>query len=201
MKTLLYLPATVFLALALIGFKSEKEEQQTVIPDGTSVMVALNTPLSTASNYEGDTFEAQTMEPIMVDDEVIVPAGTIVQGTLTTVKRPGSIGGEAALTLKFDRVVDTDGDIHPFNTAAITLSGKSDSDADIERVAGTTVAGAIIGGIAKGGKGAAIGALIGAGAGGTWAVATKGGNIVVEPGQRFRIETITPVEMPLLANK
>ncbi len=48
-------------------------------------------------------------------------------------------------------------------------------------------AGALIGGIAKGGKGAAIGALIGAGAGGGAVLATKGKEVHLESGQALEV--------------
>jgi len=189
----------VFLSIvALVGCLGE--QQMKTVPEGTSLVVMLESPLSTESNYEGDVFETQSKEPVIVDGQIVLPIATTIRGTLTNVKKPGNVDEAAVMTLKFEEVVSTDGETYDFNAAPITLVGQSDKDSDVERLAAGTVAGAIIGGIAEGGKGAVIGALIGAGAGGTWAVVTKGDHIVLDPGQQFRIQTTVSSELPVLKN-
>ena len=188
------------LLMTIVLFGCQETEETTTVPSGTTVVVALQSPLSTESVSDGQGFMAETTEPIVVDGNTVAPTGTVVRGTVTSVTKPGNVGGGAKMTLDFNEVVMSDGSNYEFDAAPITLAAQSDADADVERVAAGTVAGAIIGGIAEGGKGAAIGALIGAGAGGTWAVATKGDHIVLEPGQRFRIETTESTELPDAVN-
>ncbi len=190
---------TVILAISLVtcNIGCQSELQTISVPAGTSVVVALQTSLSTENASEGQTFTAETTEPTVIEGKTVAPAGTIVRGKVSSVAKPGAIKGAAKMTLDFEQLSFADGATYEFDAAPITLAGQSDTEADVERLAAGTVAGAIIGGIAKGGKGAAVGALIGAGAGGTWAVATKGDHIVLEPGQRFRIETTDATEMPV----
>jgi len=195
MKTIRNTFLVLSLLVALMGCQSQHVK---TVPDGTSLVVSLEYPLSTEINQTGDVFESQSTEPVMVDGEVVIPAATTFRGTLLNVKKPGSVDDSAEMTLKFEEIVSPDGETYEFSAAPITLVGNSDKDADIERLAGTTVAGAVIGGIAEGGKGAVIGAIVGAGAGGTWAVATKGEHIVLKPGQQFRIETISSTEIPII---
>jgi hypothetical protein len=191
---------TVLLLFAVIAGCRDNGKTVT-IPENTSVVVALNNRLSTQTATEGQSFRAETTEPIVINGNTVVPSGTAVRGYVNEVKKPGKVNGGAELTLEFRDIVTNSGETYGFDTAPITLTAKSDADADVERIAGSTIAGAIIGGIVKGGKGAAVGAVVGAGAGGTWAIATRGDQIVLEPGQKFRIQTTETTELPVLASK
>ena len=193
---LLFLGATL---LPVLAAGCRTEEKTVAVPAGTSVVVALETPLSTETASEGQAFTAVTTEPIMVDGKTVAISGTAVRGYVTDIAEPGQIKGSAQMTLNFEELVTVEGEAYPFVAEPITLTAKSDTQSDVERVAGTTAAGAIIGGIAEGGKGAIIGGLIGAGAGGAWAVVTKGDQIVLGEGQQFRIEIAEPAELPVLA--
>lgn len=188
-----------FILFGLIAGCNDTAETISV-PSETAVVVALQTPLNTESATEGQSFEAITTQPIEIDGKTVAPMGTTVRGYISNLQKPGGNDG-ARITLDFDEIVTNEGEAHSFNAAPITLVGKSDSDSDVERVAAGTVAGAIIGGIAEGGKGAVVGGLIGAGAGGTWAVVTKGDHIVLNSGQKFRIETTESTELPVMASK
>lgn len=196
MKTFGFNLAALLLLLTLVNCSGEGD--RITVPEGTDLMLTLETPLSTETSNSGDNFELRSIESVIIDGQVVIPAGTVFRGTLTAVEKPGSVDQAASMTLRFDEVLNSDKESYVIYTAPITLVGKSDKDADIERVAGTTVGGAIIGGIAEGGKGAIIGAIAGAGVGGTWAVLTKGNQIVLAPGQEFQTKTIASSEMPVL---
>jgi hypothetical protein len=167
------------------------------VPAGTSMVVTLQTPLSTETSTEGQTFAAEITEPIVVDGKTVVEPGTTVRGEVSAMQKPGTIEGGAELTLDFQEIVTTDGEAHGFTADPIKLTAKSDTKSDVERVAGTTVAGAVIGGLANGGHGAVVGGLIGAGAGGVWAVATRGDQIVLDVGQQFLVQLREPAELPM----
>jgi hypothetical protein len=164
------------------------------------MLVELQTPLSTATTESGTEFSATMVDPIMVEGKTIAATGTVVHGTISDVVKPGRVDGQASMTLEFKEIVASDGDTYRFDSEPIKLVAKSDAESDAQRVAGTTVAGAIIGGIANGGKGAVVGGLIGVGAGATWAVVTKGDQIELGPGQQFRVAFSDATELPVLAS-
>ncbi len=199
-KDLLMIAGIVSL-VSLAGCMAGEEVQTVAVPSGTSVEVSLQSSLSTETASTGQSFTAQTTEPIVIAGTTVAPSGTTVQGEVTKVTKPGNVDQGAEMALDFQHIVTKNGDTHQFIAAPITLKAASDTESDIERLAAGTVAGGIIGGIAKGGEGAAIGALVGAGAGGTWAVMTKGDHIVLEPGQKFLLETTEPTELPVLAKE
>jgi hypothetical protein len=172
-----------------------------VIPDGTTVAATLNTRLSTETNHTGDPFVATTTQPVIVDGRTIVPAGAQIHGVLQDVQASGRIKGRARMTLAYQGIVDSQGATHSISALPLTLQAASATRGDVEKIAAGTVLGAIIGGIAKGGKGAAIGAGAGAGAGTVLMLATKGADVDLEPGQRLNVQMTSSTSIPVLAQK
>lgn len=172
-----------------------------VIPDGTQVVAALDTRLSTETNRTGDAFGATTTEPIIVGGRTVVPVGARIHGVLRDVQASGRIKGRARMTLAYDTIVDSQGKTHTISAQPLTLQAASATHGDVEKIAAGGVLGAIIGGIAKGGKGAAIGAGAGAGAGTILMLATKGDEVELEAGQRLNVHMTSSMSIQVLAQK
>lgn len=154
--------------------------ERVTIPAGTAVSVRMAEGLDSEVNKVGDTFRANLDSPIMVDDRVVVPAGTEVQGRVTGVLSSGRFKGRSELTLELVRL-QMNGKSYAFATSDWNAKGRSEGKRTAATVGGGAALGAIIGAIAGGGKGAAIGSVAGAGAGGGVSAATKGKQIKVEP--------------------
>ncbi len=97
--------AAVLLALfATTGVRAQAN--QTVIP-GTQVRVTLANGLSTSVAHDGDPFTAVVAEPVFVGNQVILPAGAKVHGTISSVQRPKWVSmfrGGASMNLVFNSV-------------------------------------------------------------------------------------------------
>ena len=108
----------------------------------------------------------------MVDDVVVIPADSVVRGTVTAVTSAGKVKGRASLGLHFTTIIVRD-ERYPISArwAAEAASTKKQDATKIGIGAG---AGAIIGGIIGGGKGAATGAAIGGGAGTAMVLTSEG---------------------------
>jgi hypothetical protein len=187
------------LVVAVAGLGCRTSEETVSVPAGTKMEVALQTPLSTETASEGQEFMATTTQPIVVEGKTVIETGTMVHGTVTKVVPPDAVSQEAELTLQFEEVMMADGESHSIDAEPIAMVAQSDAKSDVERVAGSTIAGAVVGGIIDGGHGAVIGGILGAGAGGVWAVTTKGDQIVLEPGQKFLVEISSATEVPIQA--
>ena len=85
--------------------------------------------------------------------------------------------------MEYRELVTPDGKSYALFTEPLILEGKGTATGDIEKTVGGAVGGAIIGGILGGKKGALQGGAAGGAAGAAWAVATRGNDIVVDPGQ------------------
>ena len=67
-------------------------QQPLIVPAGTSVVVRLQQSLSSATAVSGERFEAVLDQPLVSDNQVIVPAGTMVAGHVTFEKRDTDLG-------------------------------------------------------------------------------------------------------------
>jgi type IV secretion system protein VirB10 len=71
------------------------------IPAGTRIPLSLKQAISTKNAREGDAVYAETVFPYVVDDHVIVPAGSYVQGKIAHVERAGHGKGRAEILMHF----------------------------------------------------------------------------------------------------
>jgi len=189
--------------------KPEKPRQTTpppvvtkniAIPAGTTLAVSLVTPLRTDSNTVGDQFTATLTQPIVIEGLTLISEGAEVRGRLTQVEEPHRTKGRARMTLVFERVIDINGMSHTIETQPIVMEAAPDKISDEAKVGGGAVVGGIIGALTSKknkAKGAAVGAAVGAAAGGAAALATKGSQLVLSPGQEFNIEMVKATEVPV----
>jgi hypothetical protein len=68
------------------------EESPITIPAGTRLALALTHPLDSHSIHRGYQIFAQTTSPVIVSNQVAIPAGTFVQGRVDKLSRRGSRG-------------------------------------------------------------------------------------------------------------
>jgi len=57
------------------------------IMQGTQIHLRLLSDISTGSSRNGDSFMAVTTEPIMIGNELMLPAGTRIRGIVTSISR------------------------------------------------------------------------------------------------------------------
>ena len=127
-----------------------------------------------------DPVVARVTRDVKVGGRVAIPAGSKVNGEVTTVERGGRLKERARLGVRFTSIVLADGTRLPIDTETIYREGDSPTNESAAKIGGGAIGGAIIGGILGGGKGAAIGTAIGAGAG-TGAVIAGGRNAATLP--------------------
>ena len=74
------------------------------VPEGTSFSVRLVDPIDTERNKVGDTFRATVSQPIMIGDEVVIPADADVEGRVVDSKSSGHFEGRSAIALTLTRL-------------------------------------------------------------------------------------------------
>jgi hypothetical protein len=162
-----------------------------VIPVGQELDVRLQSSLSSETATVEQRFEATTAVDLLQDGRVLVPAGSVVRGVISGVKRPGRIDREGSLTLSFDQIVVRGREL-PVRAMATQVF----ESGGIREEAGTIGAGAgiggVVGGILGGVQGAVIGAVIGAGGA---VVATEGKDVRLAAGSIIRIRFDTTVNV------
>ena len=161
------------------------------IPVGQELDIRLQTPLSSETAQVEDRFEATSIVDMYEGNQLLVPAGSVLRGVVSSVKKAGRVERKGVLTLSFDQIT-VDGRDYPIRatvTQAIESSGVRGEAGKIGTAAGV---GAIIGGILGGFKGALAGILIG---GGGTIAATEGTDVKLDTGTILRIRFDSPVPL------
>jgi hypothetical protein len=134
------------------------------VPAGTPIGIRLQNSISSASANSGDHFDAVIDEAVVVDGQVVIPKGANATGRVVAAKSSGRLHDPGYLRLALSSV-NIDGKELPVQTSSIFAKGSSHKKRNLVMIGGGTAAGALIGGLAAGPKGALIGSAIGAGAG------------------------------------
>ncbi|MGH9416098.1 MAG: TrbI/VirB10 family protein [Terriglobales bacterium] len=186
------------------------------LPAGTALYLKLNNTLSSRSSHQGDNFTATVTAPVYSQSgqQVLVPAGSTVEGTVASVRSSGGVSGESQLQLNFQRLRLPDGSSLPLRAevsqvspqqgvgSVITGTPSATNEGGVQQsqtrnTVGTAAAGgavgALIGAIAGGGKGAGIGGLVGAGLG--VVLASRNGALDLPAGTPIVIRLSSPINL------
>jgi hypothetical protein len=160
-----------------------------VVPAGTVLTVRLGQSVGSKISSSGQTFTATLASAVLVDGRTAIPAGAAASGTVVDAKPLGRFKGGASLQLRLTSIA-VGGSDQAISTSSVvrTESGKGKRTAVL--AGGGAALGALIGGLAGGGKGAGIGALAGGGAG-TGGAAFTGNKDVLLPAESalsFKLE-------------
>lgn len=152
------------------------------LPSGTQLTVRMIDAVDSETARLGDTFHASMDEPVSMNGQVVIPRGADVVAKLVEDEKSGKLAGKTVLKLVLSSV-QVNGRMVDVTTQDVIKESGSRTARSGKVIGGTAALGAIIGGIAGGGRGAAIGAGSGA------AVGT--GAQEVGKGQRVKIPSET----------
>src|ERR1022692_4434170 len=92
---LLAMVAAAQTAMPAATTPADESKPALTIPAGTRIPLSLKQAISTKTAREGDPVYAETSFPFVVNDHVVVPAGTYIQGKIMRAQRGGHIKGRA----------------------------------------------------------------------------------------------------------
>ena len=167
-----YILLAVLAALAVGGtvmvhanrVNSANHVQTLTVPEGAALHVRLAQAVSSNQSRSGDEFAANVSEPILVDNNMVIPEGTPVKGRVVEAKSSGRLKGPGQLRLVLTEL-DLNGNAYDLKTTSTGRAGRSHKVRNWAWIGGGGAGGAAVGAMAAGGKGALIGGPIGAGAG------------------------------------
>lgn len=152
-------------------------------PAGTAFAITVNAQVSSRTGRVGDPVSATVTNPVRDEQgRVVIPAGSVIRGTVTELSAPDRTGGGGRIRLTFTSVV-VDGESYPINAVAsdlptrVTETVTKSGESTLSRAGKGAILGGILGGLLGKGKGA----VIGAGAGAVAGAASGGGG----DGSRF----------------
>lgn len=164
------------------------------IPADTSVTVRMIDAVNSETSRLGETFRASLDEPVVVNGQEVIPRGADVLTKLVTDQQSGKIEGRTVLTLALSTITVNG---HPVDVTSSDVKTESSSRGarSGKVIGGTAALGAIIGAIAGGGKGAAIGAGSGAAVGTGAEVLTGGQKVKIPSETRLTFRIQNPVQL------
>jgi hypothetical protein len=146
-----------------------------MLGEGTMIRVRLIDRLSTATSEKGEPFRTRVASDVVRDGEVLIPAGSEIDGRVADVSR-GHAGGYGTIRLQPEMVIMPDGsrlrmsaDVTstPGSHTHVIGEGTIRPDSRLKRdgveYGGAVGAGVVTGAIVGGPVGAAAGGLVGAG--------------------------------------
>jgi len=164
------------------------------VPADTQITVRMIDTVDSERSRLGETFKASIDEPVMVGDREVIPRGSDVLVKLVADQQSGKIQGRTVLTLAVSTITVNGQPVDVTTTDVETASG-SRGKRSAGVVGGGAALGAIIGAIAGGGKGAAIGAGSGAAVGAGAEVLTAGQKVKIPSETRLTFRLQNPVQL------
>ena len=164
---------------------------RSTIPVGQEIDVRLLTELTSDTAQVEDRFEATTVVDLYRGNEILIPAGSVMRGVVSSVNRASRTDRKGTMTVAFDQVT-VNGRSYPMRGTVTQAIESEGMKGEIGRIGAGSAVGAIIGGILGGGKGALLGVLIG---GGGTIAATEGKDVHLPPGTVLRVRMDTPPEV------
>ena len=184
-----FLVAVMFLGAAVAAYA------QGTVPAGTAVVVTLNQSVSSKDARVGQKLDGSVAQDVVVNGKTVIPKGAKVSLSVASAQASGRLKTPAKLWLKMDSIA-VKGTSYTVASRWSGQTGPSHNKRNVIAIGGGTALGATIGAIAGGGKGAVIGAAAGAGAG-TAGAAMTGKKDITFPAEtklRFTIKEALTVK-------
>jgi hypothetical protein len=165
-------------------------EKTVTVSEGTIVPVRITEALDSSVTHENDAIHGSLAGDLIVDGMIAVPQGAPVVGRVVDARDAAHFKGTSLLSIELTQVKVQGREI-PVVTDAFTKEGAARGKNTAAKAGGGAALGAIIGAIAGGGKGAAIGAVAGGGAGTAANGVTRGQQVSIpsETLVNFRLQT------------
>ena len=169
----------------------DRQRSDSAIPIGQEIDVRLTNQLSSDTAQVEDRFEATTVVDLYSGNDVLIPAGSVVRGVVSSVNRASRTDRRGSLTVSFDQIT-VRGRSYPIRGTVTQALESEGIRGEAGRIGAGSAIGGIIGGIIGGVKGALLGVLIG---GGGTIAATEGKDVTLPPGTILRVRLDQPPDI------
>lgn len=178
------------------------------VPAGVTCKGLLSQEISSQSAVAGQNVNLILKEDFIYNEKVIAPEGSVVYGTISSIKKAGYGNRNAKMMIRFTSIVTPYGNTIPINAVIATsdssgmLKGGTAKDSAIEYVRDTAIGagagaalGTAMGALSSGsvGKGAVYGTAIGAGLGMARRIADKGEAIYIPANSIINLYFTQPI--------
>jgi hypothetical protein len=162
------------------------------VQSGSSLPVRLADSLDSATTQTGQIIHGTLAADIIADNMVAIPRGTSVTGRVVDAKDAGHFSGSSLLSIELTQI-ELKGQPIAVSTSAFSQQGKGRGKNTAMKTGGGAALGAVIGALAGGGKGAAIGAASGGGLGAGVNAVTRGEQVKIPAETLINFKLQSPV--------
>jgi hypothetical protein len=164
------------------------------IPAGTPLPIVMDTAVSSNTSHVEQPVRAHLSRDVRVNDEVVLPAGSELYGTVTAVRRAGKVKGRSYVAIRLTTLVPSGtSERYRVDTGRISRTGRATKKEDAMKIGIPAAGGAAIGALMGGKKGAFIGAGTAGGAGTAVVLSTRGEEVGIGRGAAFTVRLASPV--------
>ena len=180
------------------------------LPAGTTFHCRLTQTLSTKMNFQGDLFSATVAEPLIVDGRDIVPVGSVVDGRVVYLDRPGRLRGVGEMRLSAEKITFPDGRSYPVSAVLLsafgaegvkvtgeegTVKGPNSRLRTLQEISVGMGSGGFLGTVIGGFHGAVLGGAVGGVAGFLDTVRKRGKDLTLPAGTELSYQLMRPLEV------
>lgn len=186
--------ALVTFSFGAISVLAGSTTKEITLPAGTRLAVVLDTAVASNTSRVEQPVSGHLSRDVLVDRVVVVPAGSIVHGYVTSARRSGKVKGRAYIGIRFTELsLKGSGERYRIRTAAIGRQAPATKRADAVKIAAPAAGGAVVGGLIGGKKGALVGTAIGGGGGTAAVLSTRGKEVGIPRGSALGVRLVSPV--------
>ncbi len=98
-------------------------EQQVVLKAGTPIILETTSAFSSKETTPGTTVDFKVVSDVKADGLVVIPAGTIAKGQVSSVKRASGLGKGGEITLSLSSINAVDGTLIPISGGNVSAVG------------------------------------------------------------------------------
>jgi len=190
-----------FIFLLFVSFFSANAQSESSIYQlqaGITIRVQMDNEINSKVASVNDTFTTTLVAPLLVQETVLLPTGTVIEGRVIKVRRASYGGKSGSLEVSFQTLRLANGVKRVIEGVLVNeLKIESSPTADVLTVIGGTALGGIIGAVSKVDNGALIGAGVGAGAVTGFAFLRKGRDVKIKADEEFEIRLTKNVNLPV----
>jgi hypothetical protein len=155
-------------------YVAQKGGDAVLVPVGTVLRVRINQGMDSKRTATGTVFDGVVLNDVVAGGSIAIPRGATIHGTVVEAHTAGELKGKGELKLQLTSV-SLGGRTYPITTDFWWHQGADKTANTVGNTVGLSAVGALIGAVAGGGVGAAVGAGVGGVAGlGVSAASGKG---------------------------
>jgi len=179
---------------------SEKTHMVSV-PAGTEMTLALDSTLSSETSHAGDTFSATVVEPIVIENREVIPAGSTIEGRVTEATAAKRGAGKGTIALSFSALRLASG-FHTNIVGSFQEISESKKGRNAAVIGGSAAGGALLGRIlGKDTRSTVIGAIVGGGIGTAVVMSKEGEQAIVPADTPFGLRLEQAIQVPHMGSR